>query len=152
MLVSKTPPEADIHVGDVISIIDKPDKQSRKQLFTTLVRWLKHGEDKCVEIGTEIVPGDILPLKCRLAENADTATDANSASNDNDFQHGLFISSVSALKIPATVLFPKKLYQRNLEYEVIVGEHRIIIKAGFLSQDSSYFDRFVFSTINRSEQ
>ena len=152
MLVSKTPPEADIHVGDVISIIDKPDKQSRKQLFTTLVRWLKHGEDKCVEIGTEIVPGDILPLKCRLAENADTATDANSTSNDNDIQHGLFISSVSALKIPATVLFPKKLYQRNLEYEVIVGEHRIIIKAGFLSQDSSYFDRFVFSTINRSEQ
>lgn len=140
---SKLPPETDIHVGDVISIIDKPYKQPRKQLFTAFIRWLKHNEDKCVEIGAEIVPGDILPLKCRLAENDDT---------DNDFQHGLFISSVTALKIPATVLFPKELYQRNQKYEVIVGEHKIIIKAGFLSQDSSCFDRFIFSTISRSEQ
>lgn len=140
-LESKLPPEADIHVGDVISIIDKPYKQPKKQLFTAFIRWLKHGEDKCVEIGVEIVPGNILPLKCRLAEN-----------DDDDFQHGLFISSVTALKIPATVLFPKKLYRRNQEYEIIVGEHKIIIKADFLSQDSSCFDRFIFSTLSRSEK
>ncbi len=140
-LESKLPPEIDIHVGDVVNIVDKPYKQPKKQLFIAFIRWLKHGEDKCVEIGAEIVPGDILPLKCRLTDNT-----------DNDFQHGLFISSVAALKIPATVLFPKNLYKKNQNYEIIVGEHRIIIKAGFLSQDSSCFDRFVFSTLSRSEQ
>lgn len=142
LLTSKNRPDADIHVGDVISIIDQPEKQMAKRPSVALIRWLKHKEGKDLEIGAEILPGEVLPLKCCRAEQESTS----STDDNSKLKNGLFLSSVSALNIPPTLLLPKNMYRRGYQYEAVIGDNRLIIEAGFLSQDSSSFDRFEFST------
>lgn len=146
LLASRKPPETELHVGDVISVIDQPEKQMAERPSIALIRWLKHNEDRCIEVGAEILPGEVLPLQCCRAKQEHTSA----IEDESKFKHGLFLSSVTALNIPSTFLFPKRMYRRGEQYEVIIGENSLIIEAGFLSQDSSSFDRFVFTTVKKN--
>lgn len=141
LLARSSPPETEIHIGDIGCLLTSTRGRTRAHLTLFAVRWIKHFDNRRTETGVEILPGEAFPVDCRIEEMSLEETDACPA---------IFLSSVPILNIPATLLTPKHIYQRGRRLGISTREKTLHIEAGFLAQDSSSFDRFEFKTISQS--
>ena len=98
---------------------------------------MKQASTNHIEIGTELIPGNALPVTCKKKD-------------EEEIHKGLYIPSITALNIPASLLMPKKIYRRERNLQVFTGETPLEVRAGYLVQDTALFDRFEFTTITDS--
>jgi len=127
----------DVRVGDIIGLLTEQasDGETRGKIAT--IKWGQNDQNNHINIGVELVHGNILPAMCRLIDGPDA----------NNIFSAIFISSDSLDGTPATLLTPKSIYQRGRVMEVTIAEQPMKIKAGFLFDDSFTFDRFEFTSI-----
>lgn len=135
MLYRTSLPEHHARVGDITCILHRKNAH----ISLAAVRWAKHFDKQRTEIGVEIIPGEAFPVSCQCLESTPADT--------TDYP-GIFLSRVPILNIPATLLLPKKIYSRGKKLKVTTRDRVLHLQAGFLSQDSSSFDRFEFQTFD----
>jgi hypothetical protein len=139
LLGRQQPPLTDIHVGDIGYVLSLVNNRTRAHLTLVAVRWVKHFEHQRTEIGVEIIPGEAFPAECQVMDDK--------PGKEQEIQHGILLSRIQILNIPETLLTPKKIYQRGKKIKLTAQNKTMDIEAGFLSQDSSSFDRFEFRII-----
>jgi hypothetical protein len=138
LLGCSTPSTDNISVGDILAIHNPKIDTISQRGRIAIVKWMQQDANNHTQIGVELVAGNIMPVVCR-------PKDTESGINEN--HKAVFISSVPALKQRASLITPKKLYYRGRILYVTIGEQPMIIRAGFLLEDSFSFDRFDFSSL-----
>ncbi len=128
----------DVRVGDIIGLLSKETTTEDKQETIGVIRWIKNDKKSNVSIGVEFINGNPLAAMCYLIDGPQT---------NNTFA-AIFVSSQALNDSPATLITPKKVYQRDRVIEVTIGNQPLRIKAGFLRDDTFTFDRFDFTSIN----
>jgi hypothetical protein len=128
----------DVTVGDIIGLLTEETGEQGQQGTIAIVRWIRNDKDNHINIGIEFISGNLLPAMCRLIDGPNT---------NNTFA-AIFISSMALQDMPATLITPKKVYQRGRIMEVTIGGQPLRIKAGYLRDDTFSFDRFDFTSLN----
>jgi len=127
----------DVRVGDLIGLLSESSSKGESQGRIATIKWIQNDQDHHINIGVELIHGNILPAVCRLTEGSDA----------NKIFSAIFISSDTLGSNPATLLTPKSIYRRGQVMEVTIADHPMKIAAGFLRDDTFTFDRFDFTSI-----
>jgi hypothetical protein len=128
----------DVSVGDIIGLLTEETGEQGKKGTIAIIRWIRNDKDNNINIGIEFISGNLLPAMCRLIDGPNT----------NNICAAIFISSMALNDMPATLITPKKVYQRGRIMEVTIGDQPLRIKAGYLRDDTFTFDRFDFTSLN----
>jgi len=128
----------DVRVGDIIGLLSESSDEGDSQGKIATIKWIQNDQDHHINIGVELIQGNILPAMCRLIDGPAA----------NDIFSAIFITSDTVGGTPATLLSPKGVYQRGRVMEVTIAEQPMKIEAGFLKDDTFTFDRFDFTSIN----
>lgn len=142
LLVSRSRRQPSARVGDAVGIVSLGN-DDRPRVTLAVVRWMRKGGKGHMEIGVEVIPGRMLPVRCIPAGESPAMAD--------DQPRGLFLPSAAALEVPATLMLPKQVYSRDRLIEVHTRERVTRVCAGNLVMDTAHFDRFDF-TVVESEQ
>ena len=136
-LISQQTTYHDVRVGDIIGLLSETTASGNMQGRIAIIRWVRNIEEQKINIGVELIQGNILPASCRLIDGEDK----------NKTFAGIFISSASLKGSPATIITPKSIYRRGRILEVTIADQPMRIESGFLRDDSFTFDRFDFKSL-----
>lgn len=128
----------DVRVGDIVGLLTEEAGVGQNHGKIAVIRWMQHSQNDAINMGLEIIAGNILPAMCRLLDAAGT----------KDTCAGIFISSNSATGMPATLITPKMIYRRGRIMEVTIGEQPMKIEAGYLRDDTFTYDLFDFISLD----
>ncbi|NOY65837.1 MAG: hypothetical protein GXP13_00320 [Gammaproteobacteria bacterium] len=135
--LSSTTTQHNVSVGDIIGLLTETNNVGESQGRIATIKWIQNNQDHHVNIGVELIQGNILPASCRLIDEPAA----------NDIFSAIFITSDTVGGTPATLITPKSVYQRGRIMEVTIAEQPMKIEAGFLQDDTFSFDRFDFTSI-----
>jgi hypothetical protein len=140
MLTSRRNVQRDVRVGDALGVIVPRNAQQPPQLTAACVRWMRNTTDRRVEIGVEVIPGNMTPVTCVPGDEL-------------DFKYGelagLLVSGVPGQNLPATLITPKTIYSPDRPLSIQTATESLQVRAAELIMDTAAFDRFTFETLER---
>ncbi len=123
----------EVAVGEVLGLFETDQSKNTVRRTCVLVRWMRSRRDG-LDAGVEIMVGGPQAVLC-----------ANLEESPAEAARCLFLPSVAALGLSATLLAPKKLYARGRRLQLQVGRNSMVVEAGHLVMDTACIDRFEFT-------
>lgn len=135
LLTRKAHAGLNIQVGDVAGLHVRRAESKQRVLSVAVVRWLRKQAGDKLEMGIEILPGNPKPVTCSSHAQPEPLFPTKRC---------IFFPNVKALKLPATLLTPKKVYAQGRVMNVRSGLKSVVVQARYLVMDTACFDRFDF--------
>ncbi|NIP72415.1 MAG: hypothetical protein GWO16_05015 [Gammaproteobacteria bacterium] len=142
LLASRDRRQPGVRIGDAVGIVSL-GSDDRPRVTLAVARWMRKATKGGMEMGVEVIPGRMLPVRCVPAGESRPMVD--------DRPRGLFVPRAAAEKVPATLMLPKQVYSPDRLIEVHTRERVTRVRAGNLVMDTEHFDRFDFAVVE-SEQ
>lgn len=116
-------------VGNLVAVVTPSRDPNEPRLAVAVVRWMRAGRNQTVEMGIELLPGNVRAVHCERDQQSGPA---------------LLFSSVPALRLPATVVTAKGLYQPGANLRIRTGNRSSTIRAGQCLKETPHLDQFDF--------
>ena len=138
LLTSRRNVQREVRVGEALAVILPGNGQQMPLLTLACARWLRNTTDRRVEIGVEVIPGNMAPVTCVPDDELNLKYGELAA---------LLLSGVSSQNPPTTLITPKAIYGPNRPLSIQTGCESLRVRAAELIMDTAVFDRFTFETL-----
>lgn len=135
LLSSKSRWHGEPRIGDAVSVVTATKNPREPRLAVAVVRWMRAGRNDTVEMGIELIPGNVRAVHC----------EANGQSSP-----ALLFASVPALRLPANIVAPKGVFQTNALIGVRSGNRATSVRAGTRMKETTHLDQFDFENANEA--
>lgn len=129
LLASASRWQGEPRVGDAVAVVTASKDPNEPRLAVAVVRWMRAGRNQTVEMGIELIPGNVRAVQCE----SDVGTGP-----------ALLFSSVPALRLPASLVTPKGSHQADRPLRLRSGNRISSIQVGALMQATAYVEQFNF--------
>lgn len=129
----------EVRVGNAVGIVIPHGAETSPRLTLAHVRWVRNNKNQRVEVGVEVIPGDIEAVACDPLQQYADKFGAMAA---------LLLPPVVALDIAPSLITPKKLYQPERLFTVRTSSRSFRVRAGRTVMDTALFDRFEFEPLS----
>lgn len=116
-------------VGDAVAVVTPSRDPQEPRLAVAIVRWMRAGRDQTVEMGIELIPGNVRAVLCE---------------GDAGTSPALLFSSVPALRLPASILAPKGSYAAHSVLRIRTGSRASSVRAGEAMKETACVEQFNF--------
>ena len=129
LLSSRSRWRGEPRVGDAVAVVTSSRDPQEPRLAVAIVRWMRAGRDQTVEMGIELIPGNVRAVLCECDAGTSPA---------------LLFSSVPALRLSASILAPKGRYAADSVLRIRIGNRASPIRAGEAMKETAYLEQFDF--------
>lgn len=116
-------------VGDALAVVTPTRDPHNPRLAIAVVRWMRAGRSDSVEMGVELIPGNARAVICE---------------SDAGTGPALLLSSVPALKLPASVLTPRGIHRPQTVLRLRVDNRISAVRMGALLKQTEHLEQFDF--------
>lgn len=131
LLSSARPWHGEPPVGDLVAVITSTRDPNAPRLAVAVVRWMRAGRNRTVEMGIELIPGNVRAIQC---EHGDRALPA------------LLFAEVPALRLPATIIASKGLHVPGDALQIRLGNRTSTVRTGERLKETACMDQFEFQS------
>lgn len=131
LLSSKQRWHGEPRVGDAVAVITPSRDPEQPRLAVAVVRWMRAARNQTVEMGIELIPGNVRAVTCETEAGSHPA---------------LLFSSVPALHLPASVVAPHGSYVAGQALRIRTGNRASALRMGAALKQTAYVDQFDFET------
>ena len=124
--------EAHVHVGEAIGVRDEEGIWR-----VGIVRWAKSAESTSVEMGVEMLAPLVQPVAVKTADK------------DARYSQALLLPAVAALRKPATLLLPPRMFRANAPLYLVEDENFRELRLITLVERTGAFDQVAFADLRR---
>lgn len=123
--------QGQVQVGDAIAVVTPTRDAEQPRLSIAVVRWMRAGRNDTVEMGVELVPGNARAVICESQAGTGPA---------------LLLSSVPALRLPASVLAPRGTHAQGEVLRLRAGNRISAVRMGTILKQTECLEQFDFES------